>query len=139
MNKKSIVFSLLAGFVFVGIIASKPPGENKPVYKNLTVLSYKISEKDMDYVMETFSANLGVNCMFCHVANRDPKNFSIDYVSDKLENKRIAREMLRMSMRLNKKYFNKPLNSAMTTRGRIWCKTCHGGKPIPLLQYPKKS
>jgi Photosynthetic reaction centre cytochrome C subunit len=135
--KKMIVLSGLAVFILLGILAARPPEEEKPVYKNLKVLSKKISDRDMDYVMESFSVHLGVNCIFCHPSTQNGYNFSIDYVTDKLENKRIARDMLRMTMQLNKKYFNIKLNRAMTTRGRIWCKTCHQGTPVPILPAPK--
>lgn len=136
-SKKMIVLSGLAACLLLGMLAARPPEEEKPVYKNLKVLSKKISDRDMDYVMESFGVQLGVNCLFCHPSTQIGYQFTIDYVTDKLENKRIARNMLRMTMRLNKKYFNIKLNRAMTTRGRIWCKTCHYGKPVPILPLPK--
>jgi hypothetical protein len=132
-----MVLSGLAGFTLFGIPAARPPEEEKPVYKNLKVLSKKISDRDMDYVMESFNNELGVTCVFCHLATRDGYKFTIDYVTDTLENKRIARDMLRMTMKLNKKYFNTILTGIMTTRGRIWCKTCHQGIPVPILPLPK--
>jgi hypothetical protein len=131
--KKIIAFSGLAGFILLGILAAKPPQEEKPVYKNLQVLSKKISEEDMDFVMESFNANLGANCLFCHPGKQNGTEYSFDYVSDELQNKRIAREMLRMTIKLNKKYFNTKLTGLMNTRGKIWCKTCHQGSPVPIL------
>ena len=83
----------------------------------------------MDYVMESINADLGVNCMFCHVHYEKGYEYSFDYASDSLRNKRIAREMLRMTIKLNRKYFNNKLTGLMTTRSRFWCKTCHQGKP----------
>lgn len=133
--KKIVVISALTGFTLLGIIAARPPEEEKEVYTNLQVLSKKISDKDMDYVMESFNVHLGVNCMFCHVHYSKGIEFSFDYASDSLENKRIARDMLRMTMKLNKKYFNTKLNGLMQTRGRIWCRTCHQGKPVPIFTH----
>jgi hypothetical protein len=127
---------VLAGLGFItllGIIAAKPPQEKAAEYKNLQVLSKKISDKDMDYVMETFGVQLGVNCLFCHVGHQKGYEFSIDYVSDSMLNKRVARDMLRMTMKLNKKYFDTRLTRLMNTRGRVWCKTCHQGKPVPMF------
>jgi Photosynthetic reaction centre cytochrome C subunit len=132
-NKKIIVFSGLTGFVLFGILAGKSPQEEKPVYKNLRVLSKNISDDDMDYVMETFSVNLGTNCLFCHPGKQNGTEFKFDYVTDELRNKRIARDMLRMTMKLNKKYFNIKLTGLMNIRGRVWCKTCHQGSPVPIL------
>jgi hypothetical protein len=136
--KKIIAISGLACLTLMGILAAKPPAEEKPVYKNLKVLSKKISDEDMDYVMETFGVNLGVNCLFCHPGKQNGTDYSFDYATDQLLNKRVAREMLRMTMRLNKKYFNVKLTGMMNTRGIIWCKTCHRGNPVPLLPIPKK-
>jgi Photosynthetic reaction centre cytochrome C subunit len=132
-SKKITVLSGLAGFVFLGILAAKPLQQEKPVYKNLKVLSKNISDDDMDYVMETFSMHLGTNCLFCHPGKQTGTEFKFDYVTDVLRNKRVARDMLRMTMKLNKKYFNVTLTGLMNTRGIIWCKTCHQGNPVPIL------
>lgn len=131
--KKIIVLSGFFGFILLGILAAKPPQEDKPKYKNLKVLSKNISDEDMDFVMQTFSVNLGANCLFCHPGKQDGSEFSIDYVTDIFRNKRIAREMLKMTFKLNNKYFNTRMTGLMTTRGRIWCKTCHQGNPVPIL------
>ncbi len=132
-SKKITVLSGLTGFVLLGILAAKPFQQEKPVYKNLKVLSKNISDDDMDYVMETFSVNLGTNCLFCHPGKQNGTEYKFDYVTDELRNKRIARDMLRMTMKLNKKYFNIRLTGLMNTRGRVWCKTCHQGNPVPIL------
>src|SRR5664279_871431 len=135
--KKIIVLSGISGLCLLGILAAKPP-ENKTEYKNLKVLSKNISDEDMDFVMQSFSVNLGANCLFCHPGKQNGTEFSIDYVTDILQNKRVARDMLTMTMKLNKKYFNSPLTGLMNTRGKIWCKTCHQGSPVPILK-PAKS
>ena len=131
--KKIIVLSGLAGFSLLGILAAKPLKEDKPEYKNLQVLSKNISDEDMDFVMQSFSVNLGANCLFCHPGKQAGTDFSIDYVTDVLQNKKIARDMLKMTMKINKKYFNTTLTGLMNTRGKIWCKTCHQGMPVPIL------
>ena len=133
MNKKIIVISMITGFTLIGILAAKPAKEEKSRYRNLKVLSKNISEENMDYVMETFSVNLGANCLFCHPGKQNGAEFSIDYVTDQLQNKKVARDMLRMTMKLNKKYFKTNMTGMMEVRGRIWCKTCHQGRPVPIL------
>jgi hypothetical protein len=133
-KRKVIVGLILSSVVFTGILATKPPREEKPVYKNLKVLSKDISEENMDLIMEGFNVQLGVRCIFCHVHKEEGYIYTIDDASDSLLNKRIARDMMRMTMKLNKKYFNVKLNGRMTTQPRIWCKTCHRGKPIPILK-----
>ena len=138
LSKKMFALTGMAVFILLGIQATRPPQEEKPIYKNLKILSKKISDKDMDYVMKTFGKQLGVNCLFCHPGKQTGSVFTIDYVTDQLQNKRIARDMLRMTMQLNKKYFDTKLNAAMTNRGRIWCKTCHQGTPVPLMNARPK-
>src|SRR5450631_644698 len=135
--KKIIALSGLSVFILFGIMAAKPPQEEKPGYKNLKVLSKNISDEDMDFVMQSFGVNLGANCLFCHPGKQTGTEFSIDYVTDVLQNKRIARDMLKMTIKLNKKYFNTTLTGLMNTRGKIWCKTCHQGSPVPLLPPAK--
>src|SRR5450432_4789409 len=94
--KKLTAISFLAGSTLCGIIAAKPPQQEKEKYKNLKVLSYNISEKDMDYVMEGFNAYLGVTCTFCHPYIKNGYDYYNDFVSDEFRNKRIARDMMRM-------------------------------------------
>ena len=36
----------------------------------------------MDYVMETFSVNLGTNCLFCHPGKQNGTEFKFDYVTE---------------------------------------------------------
>ena len=135
--KKITAFSGLVLFILVGIIAAKPPDKEKPVYKNLQVLSKNIGEDDMDFVMESFSVNLGTNCLFCHPGKQNGTEYNFDYVTDVLQNKRVARDMLKMTMKLNKKYFNIKLTGLMDIRGKVWCKTCHQGSPVPILRPVK--
>jgi hypothetical protein len=132
-----MVLSGLAGFTILGIIAAKPPQEQKPVYKNLKVLSKNISEEDMEEVMESFNAGLGANCLFCHPGRQNGTEYIINYVTDSLMNKRVARDMLRMTIKLNNKYFNSRMSGMMNTKGRIWCKTCHQRRPVPMLPPAK--
>jgi hypothetical protein len=135
-SKKLMVFCCLAALVLLGTLAAKPPEKEK--YKNLQVLSKNISDDEMDYVMETFSVNLGSNCLFCHPGKMNGTEYTFDYATDQLQNKRVARDMLRMTFKLNKKYFNISMNGLMVTKGMIWCKTCHNGSPVPILPPIKK-
>ena len=132
-----MAISGLAGFTILGIIAAKPPHDEKPLYKNLKVLSKNISEEEMEDVMESFNAGLGANCLFCHPGRQNGTEYTINYITDSLMNKRVARDMLRMTIKLNNKYFNALMSGKMDTKGRIWCKTCHQRKPVPILSLAK--
>ncbi len=135
--KKIIAISAITGFTLLGILAAKPVQEEKSRYKNLKVLSKNISEEDMEWVMDSFNSGLGANCLFCHPGRQNGTEYIINYATDSLMNKRVARDMLRMTIKLNNKYFKTNISGLMNTRGRIWCKTCHQRKPVPMLPPSK--
>lgn len=78
---------------------------NDPEFKNLQILPKDISEHDLDSIMHHFSQSLGVKCNFCHVRNEDAKK--MDFPSDEKPEKNIARQMMMMSIDINKNYFAK--------------------------------
>jgi len=102
--------------------------QQSPGFKNLKVLSKKITHEQLDSTMEAFNTALGVKCNFCHAASTtDPTK--IDFASDGNKHKNIARSMMRMTTRINKKYFKGEEIAAVN------CYTCHNGakepKPAP--------
>ena len=119
-----VVSVLLISMVAICVAFSAPP-ERK--YKNLKILSKNISEKELDSVMHTFTRGLGVRCDFCHVPTADRK---MDFASDEKPEKNIARKMMKMANKINKKYFNY-INrydyDAITNKTIITCNTCHRG------------
>ena len=129
--KKIIASSGILAFVLLGIGATNPPGEEEPDYKNLKVVSKKIGEEDMEKLMHSFNVQLGVKCMYCHKLINDDFSQGTDWASDEKKEKRVAREMLKMTMQLNQKYFDKKMDKKMTTSPVIWCTTCHRGFPRP--------
>ena len=98
--------------------------------KNLQVLEFD-SERDLKKYMKTVSKDLGVKCKFCH----DLNDKSID-----TDHKKIAREMVRMQMDLNKSFFallgdSLHVHEEMT---QISCWTCHRGTKEPQTVRPKE-
>lgn len=83
-------------------------------YKNIKVLNDMPADQ-LGRVMNLWSASLGVDCNFCH----NTKDFSLD---EKRE-KSTAREMVKMTMAINKENFN--------GRPRITCNACHNGHEEP--------
>jgi hypothetical protein len=130
MNKrKFLVIGILAS-IFVTAMASTHPSERVNPYKNLKVLPKNISTKTLSRIMvDDFEDGLGVSCNFCHAEEKG--SHRLDYASDAKPEKEIARMMMRMSVRLNRKYFriNHPLigDSSLV----ITCNTCHHGQPHP--------
>ncbi|ACU04939.1 MULTISPECIES: c-type cytochrome [Pedobacter] len=124
--KKTIVFSILLSTVLI-LSAFMPQQEDKkPV--NLKVLPKNISEKELDDIMDGFKAALGVKCNFCHTPRKDnPKK--LDFASDENPKKEIARNMIRMTNKINKKYFHEKDKEGKLIN--ISCVSCHNGKEEP--------
>jgi len=98
-------------------------------YKNLKVLPKNITKEQMDSVMHHFTGSLGVKCNFCHVFNQEQK--AMDFASDANEHKQTAREMMKMTAGLNKKYFDVKNSKNLTAKLEVTCFTCHNGKEEP--------
>jgi predicted metal-binding protein len=104
---------------------SLPQDDKKP--KNLKVLPKNISHEELENVMRGFKNALGVKCNFCHAQQQDdPKK--LDFASDDNEHKAVARDMMRMTLRINKKYFKGHETMAVS------CYTCHRGSQEPKIQ-----
>jgi len=120
--KTLIRFCLLFPFIIsLGIMQEKP--------KNLQVLDFE-SVRDLKKYMKTIQKNLGVKCTFCHNIN----DKSID-----TEHKIIAREMMKMQMDLNQRFFTQIGDSLLKHENtlQISCWTCHRGTKKPQLVRPK--
>ena len=109
-------------FIIVSIGTGQP--------KNLQVLDIE-SERDLKKYMKTISKDLGVKCTFCH----DLNDKSID-----TDHKLIAREMIKMQMDLNKRFFAQIGDSLLHSENvlQISCWTCHRGSKEPQLVRPKE-
>ncbi len=102
--------------------------EPKPKYTNLKVLPKNISKEELDNVMDGFKAALGVKCNFCHAPRKDDAK-KLDFASDEKQHKLIAREMMKMTAKINKKYFHRKDKEGKMTN--ISCMSCHNGKEEP--------
>jgi hypothetical protein len=84
-------------------------------WKDLQVLPKDIAKPQLKILMKEQSKALGVDCDHCHkepdMAAEHPK-------------KTIAREMMKMTAELNKKYRS-------TTNGKVTCWSCHRGEARP--------
>ncbi|MEO6329308.1 MAG: c-type cytochrome [Ginsengibacter sp.] len=108
---------------------------DEPLYKNLKVLKKNTTKKELDSVMHFFTVSLGEKCTFCHVRNEAAK--SMDFVTDENPNKNVARFMMRMATKLNKKYFkdkDKDDDNEAKTMDAVTCYTCHHGVGHPAVK-----
>lgn len=128
--KKNYLMAITAVFAFIVLAAANtPPDEHKA--KNLKVLPKDISHEELDKVMDSFKAALGVKCNFCHAQKKDdPKH--LDFASDENHHKGIARDMMRMTMRINKKYFKDHKSKEGEAMLAVSCITCHNGSKHPV-------
>src|SRR5262245_55105373 len=125
---RSIV--LFAALAVVARPARSQATAEKP--RNLKVLPADLSRDSVVRIMRfVVASGLGVTCSYCHGAPGVPFD-SIDFASDERPTKQIAREMLRMTGRINGE-----LLSAIPGRGsppiEVQCITCHRGAPRPLM------
>ena len=122
MKKLIHVLTILFIVSSLGFMQDKP--------KNLQVLDFE-SVRDLKKYMKTIQKNLGVKCTFCH----DINDKSID-----TEHKIIAREMMKMQIDLNKRFFAQIGDSLLKHENtlQISCWTCHRGSKKPQLVRPKK-
>ena len=139
MNKKIFVYAGIGLFVTAGIAATHVP-EGKSEWKNLKVIPKTIGEDQLERIMNRFSKQLGVTCSFCHPDTK-PGIFPVrvDFGSEDNPEKLIARKMMRMTNKINKRYFNYQNNydfESLKTEV-ISCNTCHRGltKPSTMRLY----
>ena len=106
--------------------------------KNLKVLPKNISHEELEKEMRSFNKALGVKCDFCHARQTDnPKK--LDFASDDKEEKETARDMLKMTMRINKKYFKSGKDEQGQPMMTVTCYTCHNGQKEPASKPPASS
>ena len=131
--KKIVAGFIIGAFTLTGILATKPPDPVEGHYTNLKILSKKLTDDQMDYIMHRFNSDLGVTCSYCHVRKKNvPYPEPMDFASDERPEKIQARKMLAMTIKLNKKYFNTTIDNKIEIRPAIWCYTCHHGVMIKL-------
>jgi hypothetical protein len=126
-KKKFIVTTILVALVSAGVAAVTTP-KNK--FRNLKVLPKDISDVKLDSIMESYNFALGVKCNFCHVPVKDITD-SLDYASDTDPMKENARDMMRMTIDINKKHFYFDKNERPEYLNTVTCKTCHRGEHFP--------
>ena len=140
------VFLAVSAFAFPLILSAQGGrgGGGEPP-KNLQVLPKDTPRNQVTALMRTFTMALGVRCDHCHAeapAAATPPDTAaggrggrgggpqLDYSLDDKENKKIAREMIKMVNDINGKYL--PLTGrTFTDLTQVTCETCHHGLAKP--------
>lgn len=113
-----------------------PPPGDKPVEqtrKNIQVLK-GLPDSQLMPLMNFVAVSLGVSCNFCHVKQgKDPKTGFDNWIweSDEKQEKKTAREMMRMVLAINK-----DASAYNIARGQVTCYTCHRGNEHPASLPP---
>jgi hypothetical protein len=126
INKmKKIVIPVFV-FAVIILIASSFKTQER-IYKNLKILPKDITKPEMDSIMNSYNVALGVKCGFCHVQNAHTKEWN--HAADDNHHKRIARQMMTMTDKINKKYFKEDNEGRKIPM--VTCYTCHNGRKEP--------
>jgi len=118
--------SLVAAVVLLCLIAVPATAQIPDEFTNLKIFPEDIGKRELISVMRQFAGGLGVRCNHCHVG---PDNLQgMDFATDELEPKRVARAMIKMTGEINDKL--------LPTTGRdsllsVRCVTCHRGIARP--------
>lgn len=111
-------------------------------FENLQVLPKDIPRDTLVNIMRGFTASLGVRCTFCHIEREGAAaasapggggggggGLNLNFASDSLDNKKKAREMLRMTAGINTALASLPARDNPPTD--VTCITCHRGANKP--------
>ena len=127
-KKTTTIICLLAAVTFSALTSMSSDHDEHQGPKNLKVLPKKIPHELLHKVMDDWAQALGVHCNFCHAAGDNGK---LDFASDAKPEKNMAREMYKMTAKINTKYFEGKKDSLGMVIGDIKCATCHRGSPHP--------
>lgn len=139
VNRKLAIAAGLFSVVGLSIAASLPQQQQGPPpgYKNLKVLSKKLTHQQLGQIMDMWATSLGVHCNFCHA--RDEAAGKMDFASDAKPEKNMAREMFQMTGKINKKFFKAEKDSlGMVMQSSVNCYTCHRGSAHPEVKVPER-
>jgi hypothetical protein len=105
-------------------IAGKEKEPAEKVFKNIQMLKGVPAERLLSIMDEGFRPALGAKCSFCH----DPQNWA----SDDKDEKKAAREMMRMVQDINGKYLAS-MKGLESDHPAVSCYSCHRGQEKPAL------
>lgn len=130
-RKLSIVTAVIATVMTMSAFIPHQEKQKEEKFTNLKVLPKNTTPDELKVIMREFNASLGVKCGFCHATSQEnPKE--LDFASDGNKHKNIARDMIKMTAKINKKYFHRTNKEGQIKA--ISCKTCHNGNEHPEMK-----
>jgi len=131
INSKHIIIAGLCGVVAVMTAATNSKRYQEVHFTNLKILPKDITPQNLNIIMVgDFEDALGVSCGFCHAQKPDSVGV-FDFASDAKPEKLIARQMLKMTLNLNRDYFKIEKPMPGTSNIVVTCNTCHRGDTFP--------
>ena len=98
--------------------------------QNLQVLPKDMTLQQVQALMRTFTAGLGVQCPYCHVGTPQER------AKDDNPNKLVARKMIRMMLAINSDFLKDVGDPPAAGQSKVTCYTCHRGVEKPLTAAP---
>ena len=127
-NKNKGGVLIVLGLLFLGVLMSFTFTQPK---HNFKILPQDITHDSLMGIMKGFNKALGVKCGFCH-AKSEVDSTKLNFSSDELRHKQIARHMMKMAAGINKDYFNFHESTRPDTIQVVTCVTCHRGSKHPV-------
>jgi tetratricopeptide (TPR) repeat protein len=128
MKTTLTVRSAISSLILAGLLAGSALAEIPDTFTNLEVFPKDIGKRQLLGAMRDFSTSLGVRCTFCHVQKTPGEFDSIDWASDGLEPKKVAKGMMTMVRNINSELLP---NATGSQGGIVRCITCHRGLEDP--------
>ena len=133
-NRKIFVTLLIVVVGALGVLSFKTVQQPQPrKLQNIKALPSDWTYQQVDHLMDQYKVDLGVNCRYCHSADKNNPRRT-DAASDDNPKKEIARNMIRMTMEMNQKYLSTIPHADTAKVQMITCNTCHRGVPKPFGQ-----
>lgn len=98
--------------------------------QNIKALPSNITAEQLRSAMHEFTDGLGVRCNYCHVGEEGKPFTEWDFAADDKENKKRAREMIRMLGDIDGHLAK--IEPSGDKRVTVQCYTCHHGRPKPM-------
>ena len=132
-NRKKL--NLLLGITIAGAFIAQSfsiQQQQQKKLQNIKVFPATATYEQVDHAMDQYKVDLGVKCNYCHAPEKDNPR-KMDMPSDANPKKDIARDMIRMTDEMNKKYIAtiKHTESDTTKIQLVTCNTCHRGVAKP--------
>ena len=132
-NRKKL--NLILGLTIAGALIAQSfsiQQQQQKKLQNIKVFPASATYEQVDHAMDQYKVDLGVKCNYCHAPEKDNPR-KMDMPSDANPKKDIARDMIRMTDEMNKKYIAtiKHTESDTTKIQLVTCNTCHRGVPKP--------